>query len=291
MRELREDFADFKKTAHVVDEDKRIFQVNLSASSERKVIGPDITLSFITDISRSMYFPANLTPVTYSGLDNVKPNNLENWLKGHGKNSDGSYNTYYMIADINGTATVLALFHDTDGNWKTMDASYYDDMFHVGEQIGTTGEQRENPPWNRKGGFSSYNSYNDSGYLRNDGNGRYSIRTGGVASNYTTYSAWYPISELDENGNIKLYPASSTSDDDGTYFTRLDYLKKAVKIFSDVIYAVDEDAEIGLITFAKRSRTRNENGDTYTLTDKEKKSYVAEIYGNPCLRKGDESRQ
>ena len=268
MRELREDSADFRKTAHVVDEDKRIFQVNLSASSERKVIGPDITLSFITDISRSMYFPANLTPVTYTSNDNVKPNNLENWLKGHGRNSDGTYNTYYMIADINGTATVLALFHDTDGNWKTMDASYYDDIAHAGEQIGTSGNYRSAPPNCRKGGFSNT-------YLQNN-NGTYRIRTGGSYDG--GYSSWYPISDLDNRGNIRLYTASSTSDQDGVYFTRLDYLKKAVNIISDVIYAVDEDAEIGLITFAKQSYTRDATGNrVYTSPDA--KSYVAELYG------------
>ena len=268
MRELREDSADFRKTAHVVDEDKRIFQVNLSASSERKVIGPDITLSFITDISRSMYFPANLTPVTYTNYDNVKPNNLENWLKGHGRNSDGTYNTYYMIADINGTATILALFHDTDGNWKTMDASYYDDIFHDGERIGTSNNYRSAPPNSRKGGFSNT-------YLQNN-NGTYRIRTGGSYNG--GYSSWYPITDLDNSGNIRLYTASSTSDQDGVYFTRLDYLKKAVNIISDVVYAVDEDAEIGLITFAKKSYTRDEYGNR-VYSSPEPNSYVAELYG------------
>ena len=268
MRELREDSADFKKTAHVIDEDKRIYQVNLSASSERKIIGPDITLSFITDISRSMYFPANLTPVAYTNNDNVRPNNLENWLRGHGRNSDGTYNTYYMIADINGTATVLALFHDSDGNWKTMDASYYDDIFHDGERIGTSNNYRSAPPNSRKGGFSST-------YLERTGNG-YRIRTGGSPT--TIYSAWYDISDLDSSGNVRLYTASSTKDSDGIYFTRLDYLKKAVKIISDVIYAVDEDAEIGLVTFAKKSYTRDEYGNrVYTSPDAN--SYVAELYG------------
>jgi len=267
MRELREDSADFKKTAHVVDEDKRIYEVDLSASSERKVIGPDITLSFITDISRSMYFPANLTEVTYSQYDNVRPNNLENWLRGHGRNSDGSYNTYYMIADINGTATVLALFNE-GGTWKTMDASYYDDIAHAGEEIGTSGNYRAAPPDSRRGGFSST-------YLQNN-NGTYRIRTGGSYNG--GYSSWYPISDLDSNGNIRLYTASSTSDEDGVYFTRLDYLKKAVNIISDVIYAVDANAEIGLITFAKKSYTRDENGNrVYSSPDA--KSYVAELYG------------
>ena len=48
------------KTAHVVDYDNRIYEVDLTASSSRYTIDQDIRIEFITDKSRSMYFPETL---------------------------------------------------------------------------------------------------------------------------------------------------------------------------------------------------------------------------------------
>lgn len=57
---LTGDLEDVDKTAHVVDPANRIYEIDLKASSRKYLAIPSITLDFITDISRSMYFPANL---------------------------------------------------------------------------------------------------------------------------------------------------------------------------------------------------------------------------------------
>ena len=113
---------DLDKTAEVFDYDNRIYRINMSAASKKEAIDSSVVLNFITDVSRSMYFPANLTTVKNNyGQDDSYNYNLANWLNDKSKN-----NVYYIIGSQNKDATVYTVYYNWSTNrWEYVDASYY----------------------------------------------------------------------------------------------------------------------------------------------------------------------
>ena len=61
--EMLADNVNVSKTAKVSDYGNRIYEITLAASSGVRRVVPTLDLEFITDVSRSMYFPATLEPV------------------------------------------------------------------------------------------------------------------------------------------------------------------------------------------------------------------------------------
>ncbi|MBQ6360656.1 MAG: VWA domain-containing protein, partial [Lachnospiraceae bacterium] len=118
---------------------------------------------------------------------------------------------YFVIQNKNGAATQYAIFYDSNENqWRWVDASNY------------------NPPDDRANGGTS-----DSRYAGNP------------------LSSW-SYGNMDDG---KIYTTGITGTSDGTYGTRktwisrIEYLKQCARVASQVIYAVDENAQIGLIGF------------------------------------------
>lgn len=114
------------KTAHVYDYDNRIYEVDISASSKRYTVNSGLTLEFVTDASRSMYFPAQITPATERGGSYVYNGNIDlgQWLSNYGVPGE----TYYVVSDVGKTATMYAVYwgkRDNVNQWLYTDASYY----------------------------------------------------------------------------------------------------------------------------------------------------------------------
>ena len=119
------------KTASVVDYDNRIYQIDLKALSDITIISNKVDLELIVDTSRSMYFPANLSPLSgyyFTSIMGNDSHSLEKQLSLLDKNQ-----IYYFIG--NGEqATVYALYYaasrtnlndySDDRCWKYVDASY-----------------------------------------------------------------------------------------------------------------------------------------------------------------------
>ena len=215
------------KTAHVYDYDNRIYEVDFTASGKATVIAPDLQLAFVTDVSRSMYFPAGLTQAkTYSTTtyNSEKPSKPLVDVLGDLKNQDyatshsGDHDdVYYLIGDPEYTSTVYAVRYNLSTNkWMYIDASY---------------DIRTYP----KNGASQGS---DVWHVNNaDGN-----EVGWkVLSDWVTYNNGLKLQGKSLDG--KIYVAN-----DVRY--RLDYLQQAVDAASEVVYAVNQDAEIGLVTFA-----------------------------------------
>ena len=205
------------KTAEVHDYENRVYRVDITASSADREISPSIALEFVVDASRSMFFP---TSITEAG--NLNGNNIDavmNWLGQYGNKDQ----TYFVISDPNGSATQYAFFYNpqetkhwyNQGGWK-----YYE-----GEPYGTwewTDASNYNPP---------------------DGN----KVIGNVPDRF-------PYSNLDGKiytTEIKDFTTDSEYGRRGTYVSRIEYLKQCVRVASQVIYSVDENAQIGLIGFNK----------------------------------------
>ena len=211
------------KTAHVYDYDNRIYEVDLTVDGEATVIAPSLQLAFVTDVSRSMYFPAGLTNAdTYStgyGSNSSSIVNVLNTLKNQNyaatHSGDGD-DVYYLIADPSKTSTVYAVRWNASTNkWMYIDASY--DVTKYAKK-GATG--------------------NGWTVTRSDGN----------------TAGWYNLdnSHVSYNNGLKLDGKSL----DGTIYVandvryRLDYLQQAVDAASELVYSVNPSAEIGLVTFA-----------------------------------------
>ena len=109
---------DVSKTAQVYDYDNRIYKIDLSASSGQKGADRSILINFITDTSRSMYFPANLVAANNVTLSSSY--RLYNWLTNYGGNG-----TYYVIAKKSTDATMYTVYKDGN-DWYYVDASYKD---------------------------------------------------------------------------------------------------------------------------------------------------------------------
>ena len=182
------------KTAKVQDYSNRIYRIEIEASSGHYEISPSIHLEFVVDASRSMFFPTSLD--LEGTLSGNSRSNLETWLKKNGKTNQ----TYFVISDPNGAATVYTVFNRNNA-WYYVDASNY------------------NPP---------------------DGE----VYEGSLVSGWS-------VSNL--NGNIyttDITGYSSTSYGNRyKWVSRIEYLKQAVKAAAQVIYAVDANAQLGLVTF------------------------------------------
>ena len=103
----------FHKTAEVYDYDNRIYQIDLTAQTTARVIMNNMDVAFSLDMSNSMLFPAELTPI---GSVEMKQQALIDAL------DEGE--VYFVVSDVEGTATVNALFYE-GGSWKYEDASKY----------------------------------------------------------------------------------------------------------------------------------------------------------------------
>ncbi len=126
-------------------------------------------------------------------------------------NANGDTNqVYFVIQNKNGAATQYAIFNDPNGQWRWVDASNY------------------NPPDDIANGGTK--------------NSRYE---GGLLSNWT-------YGNMDDG---KIYTTGITGSSNGTYgerktwISRIEYLKQCARVASQVIYAVDDNAQIGLIGF------------------------------------------
>ena len=199
------------KTAHVHDYDNRIYEIDLSASSSRYTIDQDIRIEFITDISRSMYFPETLLneqDFTVNGQIN-----LGQWLLDNGDPDQ----VYYVIGDINNTATMYAVYFSGNNyftRWSIVDASYY----------------------------LPYDNASTSGRIKTV----CEISNGRTTINMTD--------RFDGNANRiftgKIYNSTPKPPKDTADWDRLSYLTAAVNAVSRAIYRLDPGAEIGLVTFA-----------------------------------------
>ena len=214
------------KTAHVYDYDNRIYEVDLTADGKATVIAPSMQLAFVTDVSRSMYFPTGLSQAsTYSTGYNYNPsssivsalNDLRNRNFAGNNSADGD-NVYYLIADPSVSSTVYAVrWNPSTQKWMYIDASYDVTKY---SKSGASG--------------NGWNVYRSNG----DRVGWYVLSE----DNHVTYDNGLKLDRKVLDG--KIYVAS-----DVRY--RLDYLQQAVDAASELVYSVNPSAEIGLVTFAK----------------------------------------
>jgi len=238
--------ATYDKTAEVYDYENRIYQVDIAASSADYEVSPSVALEFVVDASRSMFFPTKIEQCgTLTGNSNTA---VKDWLEQNGDINK----TYFVVNNPNSDATQIALFYNpyetkhwyNQGGWK-----YYE-----GEPYGVwewTDASKYNPP---------------------DGN----IEIGNVLDRWS-YS----------NLDLKVYETDMLSSPQyeqnygnrGTYMSRIEYLKQCVRVASQVIYAVDENAQIGLIGF-------NRNVTDYGTFGKDKQDTLFEKIDNISLDGG-----
>ena len=226
------------KTAHVVDYDNRIYEINLSASSSRYTIDRDVRLEFITDKSRSMYFPETLLneqDITVNGSVN-----LGQWLLNNGDPDE----VYYVVADINNTATMYAVYfsgNDRFTRWSYVDASYY----------------------------LPYDNASTSGRIK---------QVCQVSNGNTTINVTNQVeSGKNNSGKMqtltgKIYTAGTKPPKDTADWDRLSYLTAAVDAASRAIYQLDPGAQLGLVTFASAA----DGGTLYGVGDQD--SFIAELH-------------
>ena len=226
---LTGDLVDVDKTAHVVDYANRIYEIDLKASSRKHLAIPSVTLDIITDTSRSMYFPANLKSVGNTNGDLVR------WVSENG--SDHS-KVYYVISAVPGsdeTATIYAIYNEDKTNmnpsspWKYVDSSYY-----YYDRATPNNIWPQNVNYNTVSG----NTLKYASSSTNPGQGAAAAKdrllTGEVYTSSTpplSYRNHYNKSMGDE------------------YWSRLDYLFKAVLVASRTVKTIDSTAAIHLTTF------------------------------------------
>ena len=197
------------KTAHVHDFDNRIYEIDLSASSSRYTIDQDTRIEFITDISRSMYFPETLLNEQDFRVNGQI--NLGQWLLDNGDPEQ----VYYVIGDINNTATMYAVYssgNDYFTRWSIVDASYY----------------------------LPYDNASTSGRIKTICQ---------ISNGRTTIS----ITDRFADNRIftgKIYTSTPKPPKDTANWDRLSYLTAAVNAVSRAIYRLDPGAKLGLVTFA-----------------------------------------
>ena len=203
--DMTSDFVGVDKTAHVSDPENRIYEIDLSASSGKWAVEDSINLDFITDTSRSMYFPANLEYA--KGTKEASSfTQLRTWLRYNGTIGE----TYYVISADN-TATMYAV-HYEGGEWKYRDASYYY--------------------------YWKANSTQSSTPVPD------SLSLAKTITGVIYKSRTAPASYQAHNG------VPSSLDE---YWSRLDYLYKAVMTATETLKAIDPQAAVHLTTFNKQS--------------------------------------
>ena len=209
----------YDKTAEVYDYENRIYRVDIAASSSDYEVAPSIALEFVVDASRSMFFPTSLTQVgTFSGTN---ASNVRDWI-----NSNGDQNqVYFVIQNKDGAATQYAIFWDPNSSYE-VDHGWWTET-RYGQWLWCDA--------------SVYNPPDDV----SNGGPHSSMQSGLPLSTW-----WY-----DSFDDGKIYTTGITGSSDGTYGTRktwvsrIEYLKQCARVASQVIYAVDENAQIGLIGF------------------------------------------
>lgn len=205
------------KTAEVHDYENRVYRIDITASSADREISPSIALEFVVDASRSMFFPTSITEA--GSLNGSNINAVTNWLNQNGDKNQ----TYFVISDPNGSATQYAFFYNpqetkhwyNQGGWK-----YYEgDPYGTWEWVDAS---KYNPPDGAK-----------------------------VIGNIPDR---FPYSNLDGKiytTEINNFTVDSEYGRRGNYISRIEYLKQCVRVASQVIYSVDDNAQIGLIGFNK----------------------------------------
>ena len=205
------------KTAEVHDYENRVYRIDITASSADREISPSIALEFVVDASRSMFFPTSITEA--GSLNGSNINAVTNWLNQNGDKNQ----TYFVISDPNGSATQYAFFYNpqetkhwyNQGGWK-----YYE-----GDPYGT---------WE----WVDASNYNPPDGAKVIGN----------------IPDRFPYSNLDGKiytTEINNFTVDSEYGRRGNYVSRIEYLKQCVRVASQVIYSVDDNAQIGLIGFNK----------------------------------------
>ena len=237
----------YDKTAEVYDYENRVYQIDITASSSDYEVAPSIALEFVVDASRSMFFPTSLTEVgTFSGTN---ASNVRNWINAHGDTSQ----VYFVIQNKDGAATQYAIFYDPNSAY-TVNEPYWNGRKWVDNYVTYRGQWRwvdasnYNPPDDKANGGSKDSRY--EGKLLND----------------------WDAGSMDDG---KIYTTGITGSSNGTYgerktwISRIEYLKQCVRVAAQVIYAVDEDAQIGLIGFNAETKDYDTFGksEQQTLLD------------------------
>ena len=205
------------KTASVVDYDNRIYQIDLKALSDMTIIANKVDLELIVDTSRSMYFPANLSAMSGYYFTSIMGNDSHSLEKQLSKLNKNQI--YYFIGDGE-KATVYALYYAASG-------TNLND--HSGDQC-----------W--KFVDASYMNPPDAGSMNQ------TDRLNKLVGMRIDDLAYRICNQTREGGGCRLYTASSS-------ITRLAYLKEAVRIASEIVYAVDRNNRIGLVTFNSKANT------------------------------------
>ena len=204
------------KTASVIDYDNRIYQIALNALSDVTIISNKVDLELIVDTSRSMYFPANLSALSDFYFTSISGNDNHSL-----KNQLSQLNQnqiYYFIGDGE-KATVYALYYAASGT----------------NLNDTSGDQC----W--KFVDASYMNPPDAGAMNQTD--RLNKLVGMRIDDLN-----YNICNQNRNGGgSRIYSAP-------TSITRLAYLKEAVRIASEIVYAVDRTNRIGLVTFNSEAK-------------------------------------
>jgi len=199
------------KTASVVDYDNRIYQIDLKALSDITIIANKVDLELIVDTSRSMYFPANLSAMSDYYFTSIMGNDSHSLER---QLASLNKNQIYYFIGNGEQATVYALYYAASG-------TNLND--HTGDEC-----------W--KFVDASYMNPPDAGAMNQ------SDRLNRLVGMRIDDLAYSICNQTREGGGCRLYTASSS-------ITRLAYLKEAVRIASEIVYAVNKDNRIGLVTF------------------------------------------
>lgn len=208
--------ASFEKTAEVYDYENRIYQVDITASSADFEVSPSIALEFVVDASRSMFFPTKINKCGELNGNNLSA--VKSWL-----NTNGDINkTYFVVNNPNTDATQFAFFYNPYETkyWARINGKW---DYTIGDPHGVwewTDASNYNPPDGQK-----------------------------VIGNYLDR---FPYSNLDYNvyeTDMLSYKYEEEYGTRGQYISRIEYLKQCVRVASQVIYAVDDKAQIGLVGF------------------------------------------
>ncbi|MBO6163951.1 MAG: VWA domain-containing protein, partial [Lachnospiraceae bacterium] len=203
------------KSASVYDYDNRIYKIDLKALSDVTILLNKIDLELIVDTSRSMYFPANMYPVNNAVFNKIEGTDQYS-LTEVVKNLDKS-KVYYFIGEGE-KATVFALYYAASGT-NLNDHSNAQQWRYVDASY-------MNPP--------DAGSMNQSDVIN-----RLSGR------NIEDFNLSFNLN--DRNGTVsRLYTSP-----DG--YSRLSYLKEAVRIASEIVYALDKNNRTGLVTFNSKA--------------------------------------
>ena len=123
------------KTAHVVDYQNRIYEVDISANSAKIDFGAEIDLAFILDMSSSMLFPYHLVRMDHAPVL-LTQETLNELFPDH--NSD-----HFFISSPTLSSTVYRLFVNTDGKWYAVDEAWW--QKDGGDKSGSTVQEKKFP--------------------------------------------------------------------------------------------------------------------------------------------------